>query len=340
MVDLYLTGKCRVKCPYCYAWKRLGYDMPPDVLEAACIYINKIKAPIVKLWGGEPLENRSGVKYALGHARPQKFTVTTNGVCLDDDLYEWLLMHHVEVALSWDGTEESQNKGRNNTYSELMKRLPQWKRLIDANGGQILKTVAIPELLYDDVKEIYNAGFKRLFLNFFRAYGAMYTESDLKILEEQYHRVIKDFHMKPDFTLTDVLQYQNIWDFTRSNLYVPHCGINAQGLAVGPDGLLYPCGDAPMMGEEFSIGNVWDGLDEKRNAEIRQRLTCVPDRCTGCDLKCYPCPVCSWINTGKLAADPGDMFCALRHMQFRVVNQYRTPVQRHGLTVTPSRLHP
>ncbi len=338
MVTFYITGKCRVQCDYCYSWKRLGYDMPPDVLEQACIWFNNTDGDSVKLWGGEPLQYKPGLKYVLGHARPKQFTITTNGVCLDDELYDWLMMHKVEVALSWDGTEESQNKGRNGTHDELMERLPQWKTLIDSNGGQVLKTVAIPELLYDDVKTIYEAGFHKCYLNFFRPYGSMYSLEDVKLLEKEYHRVIKDFHMKPDFALTDVGSYQNLWGQQQSNLYVPHCGINAQGLCVGPDGMLYPCDDAVILGEEFIIGSVWDGLDVKKNTEIRQRLTCVPDRCAGCDLKCYPCPVCSWINKEELAADPGDLFCELRRMQFRVVNQYRMPVQRHGLMVTPSRL--
>lgn len=311
--------------------------MPMDVLEQACKWFNQNRRDDLKLWGGEPLQHRAGVKYTLGHARANGFNVTSNGVCLDDELYEWLLLHGVSAALSWDGTEKSQNSGRNGSYDALMKTLPLWKSLIAANGGQILKTVSDPTLLYEDVKTIYEAGFERCFLNFYRPYGSIYTSDEVKHLETEYHRVIKDFHMKPDFTLTDVVQYQSLYPMMQSNLYVPHCGINAMGVTVGPDGLLYPCDDAALMGAEFSFGNVWDGIDEAKERAIRKQVTPVPVKCKDCDLKCYPCPVCSYINMDELASDPGDGFCELRHMQFRVVNQYQ-PQRLSGVSVTPRHL--
>ncbi|GAG58740.1 unnamed protein product, partial [marine sediment metagenome] len=242
------------------------------------------------------------------------------------DMFEWLKFHAVEIALSWDGTEESQNTGRNGTYNELMERLPRWKELIDLNGGQILKTVAIPEMLYEDVKMIYYGGFERCFLNFFRPYGASYELDQIKQLETEYHRVIKDFHMKPNFTLTDVNRYQDNWREQQGNLYVPHCGINAMGKAIGPDGMIYPCDDAVLLGEEYTIGSVWDGVDQAKEKLLRKKLNKLPDKCSDCDLKCYPCPVCSVLNTDELASDPRDWFCELRKMQFRVVNQYIPPI--------------
>jgi len=296
--------------------------MPQDVMEQMCIYLNAQNLQNVKLWGGEPLEYPEGVKFILGHARPRKFTITTNGLNLTDDMFDWLKLHAVEIALSWDGTKESQNQGRQGSYNQLMTKLKAWKTLIAENGGQILKTVAIPENLYADVEEIYKAGFERCFLNFFRPYGASYTIDDLKVLEKEYHRVIKDFHMQPDFTLTDVNRYQNLWREQQSNLYVPHCGINAMGIAIGPDGMIYPCDDAVLLGEEYVIGSIWDGVDKEKERILRKKLNKLPSRCTDCELKCYPCPVCSVLNTDELASEPGDWFCELRKMQYRVVNQY------------------
>ena len=322
MTTFYITGKCNIECFYCYAWKKLGHDMPLDVMEQACLWFNQNRRDDLKLWGGEPLQYKQGVKFILGHARPNAFNITSNGICLDEELYEWLMMHGVSAALSWDGSEESQNSGRDGTYDKLMEVLPMWKNLIAANGGQVLKTVSRPELLYEDVKAIYKAGFERCFLNFYRPYGAMYSLDEIKILEKEYHRVIKDFHMKPDFTLTDVMQYQNIWREQQSNLYVPHCGINAMGIAIGADGMIYPCDDAVLLGEEYVIGSVWDGVDQAKEKVLRNKLNQLPSRCSNCDLKCYPCPVCSVLNTGELAGDPGDCFCELRKMQHRVVNQY------------------
>ncbi|GAG98322.1 unnamed protein product, partial [marine sediment metagenome] len=164
----YITGKCSLGCPYCYSWKRLGYNMPQDVMEQMCIYLNASgftrSGPVLqelKLWGGEPLEYPEGLKFVLGHARPRKFTITTNGLNLTPDMFEWLRFHAVEIALSWDGTKDSQDQGRQNSYDKLKPNIEYWRTLIAENGGQILKTVAIPENLYADVEEIYNAGFER-----------------------------------------------------------------------------------------------------------------------------------------------------------------------------------
>ncbi len=332
MVTAYITGKCSLGCPYCYAWKRLGYDMPLDVMEQMCIYLNNQRPQLneLKLWGGEPLEHTEAVKYILGHARPIKFTITTNGLNLTPEMYEWLKTHAVEIALSWDGTEESQNSGRQNSYSQLVEKIPLWSELIALNGGQVLKTVASPDNLYADVEEIYHAGFERCFLNFFRPYGASYELEDIKALEHEYHRVIKDFNTLPDFTLTDVQQYQNLWKEQQGNLYMPHCGINAMGVAIGPDGMIYPCDDAVLLGEEYIMGSVWDGVDKEKEKRLRRKLNKLPEKCGDCELKCYPCPVCSVLNTEEIASDPKDWFCELRKMQYRVVNQY--------LPVTPFRV--
>ncbi len=322
MVTAYIAGKCSLKCPYCYAWKRLGYNMPMDVMEQLCVWLKGRNVPKLKMWGGEPLEHPTGIKYLLGHARPRQFTITTNGLNLTPDLFDWLVNHSVSVGLSWDGTEESQNSGRQNSYSQLMTVIDDWKTIISKNGGQILKTVASAESLYADVEEIYKAGFERCFLNFFRPYGASYELEDIPALEHEYHRVIKDFNNLPDFALTDVQMYQNIWREQQSNLYVPHCGINAIGIAVGPDGMIYPCDDAVMLGEEFVMGSVWDGVDKEKEKRLRRKLNKLPEKCDNCELKCYPCPVCSVLNTDEIASDPKDWFCELRKMQYRVVNKY------------------
>ena len=226
------------------------------------------------------------------------YNVTTNGTLFTPENLEDLELHNTHINMSFDGLPSTQNRWRGGSYDMALKHLD---LLLEYPSLTILKLMVDPTTLYDDIEHIHSLGFSSVFINDLNAYSEYtYAEYSIEDWKKEYTRVIADFNDPPNFEVIDFRSWGEILTKTQHNKLIG-CGYVFKGLGVAPDGKLYPCHQGPSLGEEFSIGDVWSGVDGKKEAIIRA-VKNAPS-CTRCVYRMSKCYVQMYLKHGRFGVD-------------------------------------
>jgi uncharacterized protein len=302
-VTLWGTNKCNLHCAYCFQARDKPSDMSVETLVRAVGWMRANGVGYVDFFGAEPLMNTGALKAVIAAMRC-RVGITTNGTLLNPDIYDWLRLFNVNINLSMDGSKRLQDKYRDNSYDMLASKVDLWKTL----PVNVLMTNADPLDTYEAVSHIKSLGFHNCFLNMLDPYGFSYSPEGIKGLEKEYVRTIRELHHPPDFSVNDYPKWRQIavnWK------QFPHsgCGVNKMGLCIGVDGRFYGCHRAVELGPDYSFGDVWSGIDERKEEAFRKDAGQVPKKCQSCNLGCLPCPISSHNAHGRFGVDPEDWFC-------------------------------
>ena len=205
------------------------------------------------------------------HNKHFRFTLTTNGVLIDDDVIDFANHEMSNVVLSLDGRKEVHDRYRvdyagNGSWEKIV---PKFQKLVEARGGKNYYmrgtfTHANPDFL-EDIKTMLDLGFSELSMEPVVAAAndpSALTEADKAIVMEQYEKLAelmlqRDKEGKP-FTF-----YHYMIDLKGGPcIYkrISGCGSGTEYMAVTPWGDLYPCHQ--FVGDEkFRLGDIWHGVD-------------------------------------------------------------------------------
>ena len=286
---LHIAHTCNLNCSYCFASQGkyhgeraiMSYEVGKRALDFLMENSGTRKNLEVDFFGGEPLMNFQVVKDLVAYARSVekergknfRFTLTTNGVLVDDDVIQWANKECSNVVLSLDGRKEIHDRFRVDYAGKgsWEKIVPKFQKFVEARGGKDYYmrgtfTHANPDFL-KDIQQMLDLGFNELSMEpVVCAAGdpSALTEEDLTIVMDQYEKLAqlmlqKDKEGKP-FTF-----YHYMIDLTGGPcIYkrISGCGSGTEYMAVTPWGDLYPCHQ--FVGEErFKLGNIWDGVTNK-----------------------------------------------------------------------------
>ena len=289
---LHIAHTCNLNCSYCFASQgkyhgeraMMSYEVGKQALDFLIANSGTRRNLEVDFFGGEPLMNFQVVKDLVAYARSVekekgknfRFTLTTNGVLVDDDVIEWANRECSNVVLSLDGRKEVHDRFRvdyagNGSWEKIV---PKFQKFVEARQGKDYYmrgtfTHANPDFL-KDIQTMLDLGFNELSMEpVVCAAGdpSALTEEDLVIVMDQYEKLAelmlqKDKQGKP-FTF-----YHYMNDLSGGPcIYkrISGCGSGTEYMAVTPWGDLYPCHQ--FVGEErFKLGNIWDGVT---NSEIQ-----------------------------------------------------------------------
>ena len=289
---LHIAHTCNLNCSYCFASQgkyhgeraMMSYEVGKQALDFLIANSGTRRNLEVDFFGGEPLMNFQVVKDLVAYARSVekekgknfRFTLTTNGVLVDDDVIEWANRECSNVVLSLDGRKEVHDRFRvdyagNGSWEKIV---PKFQKFVEARQGKDYYmrgtfTHANPDFL-KDIQTMLDLGFNELSMEpVVCAAGdpSALTEEDLVIVMDQYEKLAelmlqKDKQGKP-FTF-----YHYMIDLSGGPcIYkrISGCGSGTEYMAVTPWGDLYPCHQ--FVGEErFKLGNIWDGVT---NSEIQ-----------------------------------------------------------------------
>jgi len=248
------------------------------------------------------------------HNKNFRFTLTTNGVLLNDEINEFLNKEMSNVVLSLDGRKEVHDHFRKD-YSgrgsyDLI--LPKFKRLVESRGGKdyyVRGTFTHNNIEFTkDILHMADLGFTELSMEPVVCppndpYAL--TKEDLPILKEQYEILAKEM-LKRDSQGKGFTFYHYMLDLENGPcIYkrITGCGSGTEYMAVTPWGELYPCHQ--FVGDQaFSIGNVFDGIlhpevqDKFRSCNAYSR-----PECKDCWAKMYcsgGCAANSYHSTGNV----------------------------------------
>ena len=286
---LHIAHTCNLNCAYCFASQGkyhgeraiMSYEVGKRALDFLMENSGTRRNLEVDFFGGEPLMNFQVVKDLVAYARSVeqergknfRFTLTTNGVLVDDEVIDWANRECSNVVLSLDGRKEIHDRFRvdyagNGSWEKIV---PKFQRFVEKRGGRDYYmrgtfTHANPDFL-KDIQTMLDLGFNELSMEpvvCAKGDPSALTEEDLAIVMDQYEKLAqlmleKDKEGKP-FTF-----YHYMIDLSGGPcIYkrISGCGSGTEYMAVTPWGDLYPCHQ--FVGEErFKLGNIWEGVTNK-----------------------------------------------------------------------------
>ena len=283
---LHIAHTCNLNCSYCFASQGkyhgeravMSYEVGKRALDFLVENSGSRRNLEVDFFGGEPLMNFDVVKQLVAYARSIekeknknfRFTLTTNGLLIDDDVIEFANKEMSNVVLSLDGRKEIHDRFRvdyagNGSFDRIV---PKFKKLVDARGGKNYYmrgtfTHANPDFL-TDIKTMLDLGFTELSMEpVVCASGdpSELTEADKPIVMEQYEK-LAELMIKRDDEGKPFTFYHYMIDLKGGPcIYkrISGCGSGTEYMAVTPWGDLYPCHQ--FVGEEkFKLGDIWQGV--------------------------------------------------------------------------------
>jgi len=293
---LHVAHACNLTCDYCFAkaGKYLGEDafMSFEVGKQALDFLVKNSGNRrnleVDFFGGEPLMNWDVVKELVAYARSLeepnnknfRFTLTTNGILIDDDVTLFANKEMNNVVLSLDGRMEVHNHFRKtiNGQGSYEIILPKFQKLVKARGDKsyyIRGTFTHNNVDFTkDILHMADLGFKELSMEpVVCSPNDPYalTKEDLPKLFKQYELLAKEM-AKRDKAGNGFTFYHFMIDLEHGPcIYkrITGCGSGTEYLAVTPTGELYPCHQ--FVGDKkYLMGDVWKGVT---NTHIRDEFS-------------------------------------------------------------------
>ncbi len=283
---LHVAHTCNLNCSYCFASQGkyhgdravMSFEVGKRALDFLVENSGSRRNLEVDFFGGEPLMNFDVVKKLVAYARSIekeknknfRFTLTTNGVLIDDDVIEFANKECANVVLSLDGRKEIHDRFRvdYNGQGSFDKIVPKFQKLVKARDGKNYYmrgtfTHLNPDFL-EDIKEMLSLGFNELSMEpvvCAENDPSKLDEKDIEIVKKQYEDLAflmleKDDEGKP-FTF-----YHYMIDLTGGPcIYkrISGCGSGTEYMAVTPWGDLYPCHQ--FVGEEkYKLGDIYNGV--------------------------------------------------------------------------------
>ena len=311
---LHVAHTCNLNCAYCFASQGkyhgeravMSFEVGKQALDFLIANSGTRRNLEVDFFGGEPLMNFQVVKDLVAYARSIekehhknfRFTLTTNGLLIDEDVIDFANREMSNVVLSLDGRKEIHDRYRvdyagNGSWERIV---PKFQKLVAARGGKNYYmrgtfTHANPDFL-QDIKQMLDLGFTELSMEpVVCAPGdpSALTEEDFPVVCEQYEQ-LAELMLRRDKEGRPFTFYHYMLDLSGGPcIYkrISGCGSGTEYMAVTPWGDLYPCHQ--FVGDEkFKLGNIWDGVtNTERRAEFAACNVYAHPECRDCWARLY-----------------------------------------------------
>ena len=339
---LHVAHTCNLNCSYCFAaqgkfhGKRglMSFETGKRAIDFLIENSGYHKNLDIDFFGGEPLMNWEVVKQLVLYGRSIekdagkniRFTLTTNGVNIDDDVIEFCNKEMHNVVLSLDGRKEVNDRFRvdmkgNGSYDTIV---PKFRKFVEARGDKSYYMrgtyTHFNTDFVNDIKHMADLGFKELSMEPVVTSPdspSFLTEEDLPVLMEQYeelaHEMIRRNAEGNGFTF-----HHYMLDLTCGPcIYkrISGCGAGTEYVAVTPWGDLYPCHQ--FVGDErMKLGDIFEGFTihgREVSDEFAQVNCYTREGCKDCWAKLYCSGGCAAnaYHSGGSITDIYDYGCKL-----------------------------
>ena len=327
---LHVAHTCNLNCSYCFASQGkyqgdraiMSFEVGKRAFDFLIENSGTRRNLEVDFFGGEPLMNWDVVKQLVAYARSIekqhnknfRFTLTTNGLLIDDEVIDFLNKEMSNVVLSLDGRRDVHDLFRkdyagNGSYDRIV---PKFKKLVEARGGKdyyVRGTFTHNNVDFtNDILHMADLGFTELSMEpvvCAPSDPCALTEEDMPKIFEQYEILAKEMIKRKKegrpFTF-----YHYMLDLKNGPcIYkrITGCGSGTEYMAVTPWGELFPCHQ--FVGDpKYSLGNIYDGVT---NTEIQDGFrSCnayARPECADCWARLYcsgGCAANSYHSTGSI----------------------------------------
>ena len=312
---LHIAHDCNLACRYCFAEEGeyhgrralMSYEVGRQALDFLIANSGNRRNLEVDFFGGEPTMNMDTVKQVVDYARGLekttdkvfRFTLTTNGLLLNDDMFDYINKEMSNVVLSIDGRKEVNDRmrplrnGKGSSYDII---LPKFKKLADSRGQEryyVRGTFTHGNTDFSkDVLHLADQGFKQISVEPVVAAPEedyAITQDDLPKIFEEYDLLAKEmvrrkkegrgfnfFHFMIDIDGGPCVAKR-----------LQGCGSGCEYLSVTPSGDLYPCHQF-VGNEAMKLGDVDSGVtNTDLRTEFRKSNVYSKPACQDCFAKFY-----------------------------------------------------
>ena len=311
---LHVAHTCNLNCSYCFASQGkyqgdralMSFEVGKQAFDFLIANSGSRKNLEVDFFGGEPLMNWDVVKKLVAYARSIekehnknfRFTLTTNGVLVDDDVIDFCNKEMSNVVLSLDGRKEVNDHFRvdyagKGSYDTIVPKFREFVKRREGKNYYVRGTFTHNNVDFtNDLFHMAQLGFTELSMEPVVCppddpYAL--TQEDLPKLFEQYEILAKEMIKRKKegrpFTF-----YHYMLDLKHGPcIYkrITGCGSGTEYMAVTPWGELFPCHQ--FVGDsKYSLGNIWDGVTNKAiQDEFRSCNAYARPECKDCWAKLY-----------------------------------------------------
>ena len=311
---LHIAHDCNLACQYCFAEEGeyhgrralMSFEVGKKALDFLIANSGSRRNLEVDFFGGEPLMNWQVVKDLVRYGREQekihnknfRFTLTTNGVLLNDEVMEFCNREMGNVVLSMDGRKEVHDKMRpfrngKGSYDLIVPKFQKFAESRDQQRYYVRGTFTHHNLDFsEDVLHYADLGFKQVSME----PVVSPPEADYAIREEDVPKICEEY----DKLAKEMIKREkegrgfNFFHFMIDLSGGPcvykrlsGCGSGTEYLAVTPWGDFYPCHQF-VGNEKFLLGNVDTGIV---NTEIQDEFKCcnvyAKEKCQKCFVRFY-----------------------------------------------------
>lgn len=327
---LHVAHTCNLNCEYCFASQGkyhgeralMSLETGKRALDFLIENSGTRRNLEVDFFGGEPLMNLEVVKGLVAYAREIekihnknfRFTLTTNGILIDDDIIDFCNKEMSNVVLSLDGRKEVHDRLRKDyqgrgSYDIIVPKFQEFVRRRGDKSYYIRGTFTHANTDFtNDIFHMADLGFKELSMEPVVCAPddkSALTKEDLPLLFEQYEILAKEM-LKRQKEGNGFTFYHYMLDLTHGPcIYkrISGCGSGTEYMAVTPSGELYPCHQ--FVGDKkYLLGNIYDGVTNKEiQNEFKLCNAYARKECADCWAKLYcsgGCAANSYHASGKI----------------------------------------
>ncbi|HDO9737027.1 TPA: thioether cross-link-forming SCIFF peptide maturase [Clostridioides difficile] len=361
---LNVAHDCNLKCKYCFAAQGdFGGEkelMSFEVGKAAIDYLiansGSRKNLEIDFFGGEPLMNFEVVKQLVDYGRSVekdynkniRFTITTNGVLLNDEIIDYINENMHNVVLSLDGRKEVNDNMRPtlNDKGSYDITLPRFKKLVEKRAKDksyyIRGTFTRDNLDFSkDVMHFADLGFKLTSVEPVvgdESNPYALREEDLPKIFEEYEKFAVEY---ADRQLQgDGFKFFHFMiDLNQGPCVIKRitgCGAGNEYLSVTPNGDIYPCHQF-VGNEEFKMANIFDEeivLPENLKNMFREAHVYTKEECKQCWNKFYCSGGChaNAINFNNDISKPYELGCEMQRKRTECSIMIQAKLMLEGAT--------
>lgn len=311
---LHVAHTCNLCCSYCFASQGKFHGdralMPLNIGMRALDFLvenaGARKHLEVDFFGGEPLMNWKVVKQLVTYGRELerktgkvfRFTLTTNGMLVDDEVIDFCNREMHNVVLSLDGRKQVHDrfrvdaKGRG-SYDEVVPRFQRFAQLRGDKNYYMRGTFTRHNLDFlNDILHMADLGFTELSMEPVVTdpdSTSAIREEDLPVIFEQYEKLAEEM-LKRAREGRPLTFYHYMLDLEHGpclHKRIMGCGSGTEYMAVTPWGDLYPCHQ--FVGDPaYRLGDIWKGVENTQvQEEFRHCTIYSHEDCRDCWAKLY-----------------------------------------------------
>lgn len=311
---LNIAHDCNLRCKYCFAStgdfgtgrKMMTFETGRRAIDFLIEKSEDRENLELDFFGGEPLMNFDTVKQIVEYARSRekecgkrfRFTITTNGLLLDDDKIDFINKEMSNVVLSIDGRKETNDNVRirvdgSGCYDSI---LPKFKKLVEQRCDKeyyVRGTFTKYNIDFcEDVFSLYNEGFDQISVE----PVVCGSENPYALTEKELSEIFKEYERLAERILENEEKgekfnfFHFMLDLDQGPCAIKRlrgCGCGNEYVAVTPDGDIFPCHQFVGI-DEFKMGNLYDGtFNQDMKSDFAAAHVYTKPECRECWAKFY-----------------------------------------------------